>query len=96
MMKKLINQPEQIATDLISGLVKSHSQYLKLVYDNLVVRTESKSKGKVPIVFGQGIGHEPAFDGMLGFGMHDVEVPGGIFTCSGGDQICTLSWMPGN
>ncbi len=87
MMKKLINQPEQIASDLISGLVKSHPQYLKLISDNLVVRAEPKGKGKVPIVFGQGIGHEPAFDGMLGFGMHDVEVPGGIFTCSGGDQI---------
>jgi len=87
MMKKLINQPEQIANDLISGLVKSHPQYMKLINGNLLVRTEPKAKGKVPIVFGQGIGHEPAFDGMLGFGMHDVEVPGGIFTCSGGDQI---------
>jgi dihydroxyacetone kinase-like protein len=87
MMKKLINQPEQIANDLIHGLVKSHPQYLKHIHDNLIVRAESKGKGKVPIVFGQGIGHEPAFDGMLGYGMHDVEVPGGIFTCSGGDQI---------
>ena len=86
-MKKLINKPENIARDLISGLVKSHPQYIKLVQDNLVVRTEPKAEGKVQIVFGQGIGHEPAFDGMVGYGMHDVEVPGGIFACSGGDQI---------
>jgi len=86
-MKKLINKPENIAQELISGLVKSHPQYLKLVDDNLLIRSTPKSKGKVQIVFGQGIGHEPAFDGMLGFGMHDVEIPGNIFTCSGGDRI---------
>jgi dihydroxyacetone kinase-like protein len=87
MMKKLINKPEDIAAELISGLVKSHGHYLKLVDDSLLVRVQPKEKGKVQIVFGQGIGHEPAFDGMLGYGMHDVEVPGNIFTCSGGDQI---------
>jgi dihydroxyacetone kinase-like protein len=87
MMKKLINKPEHIAAELISGLVKSHGQYLKIIDDSLLVRAQPKEKGKVHIVFGQGIGHEPAFDGMLGYGMHDVEVPGGIFTCSGGDVI---------
>jgi dihydroxyacetone kinase-like protein len=87
MMKKLINKPEQIASELISGLVKSHGQYLKLIDGGLLVRAEAKQPGKVQIVFGQGIGHEPAFDGMLGYGMHDVEVPGGIFACSGGDRI---------
>jgi len=86
-MKKLINQPENIARDLLSGLVKAHPQYLKTTRETLLVRAEPKAEGKVQIVFGQGIGHEPAFDGMLGYGMHDVEIPGGIFTCSGGDQI---------
>jgi dihydroxyacetone kinase-like protein len=87
MMKKMINKPEDIASELLSGLVKSYSQYLKMVEDTLLVRTQPKEEGKVQIVFGQGIGHEPAFDGMLGYGMHDVEIPGGIFACSGGDQI---------
>jgi dihydroxyacetone kinase-like protein len=87
MMKKMINKPEDIASELISGLVKSHGQYLKLVNNSLLVRAQPKQKGKVQLVFGQGIGHEPAFDGMLGYGMHDVEIPGSIFTCSGGDQI---------
>lgn len=86
-MKKLLNKPEDIASELISGLVKSHSDLLKLVDNGLIVRKNPKPEGKVPIVFGQGIGHEPAFDGMIGYGMHDVEVPGGIFACSGGDRI---------
>jgi dihydroxyacetone kinase-like protein len=86
-MKKFLNQPENIASDLLSGLVKSHSHLVQLIDGDLLVRTHPKAPGKVPLVFGQGIGHEPAFDGMLGYGMHDVEIPGDIFACSGGDRI---------
>lgn len=86
-MKKLLNKPEDIASELIRGLVKSHSDLIKLVDNDLIVRKTPKPAGKVPIVFGQGIGHEPAFDGMVGYGMHDVEIAGNIFACSGGDRI---------
>ena len=86
-MKKLLNKPEDIASELLSGLVKSHSDLIKMVDNDLLVRKTPKPEGKVPIVFGQGIGHEPAFDGMIGYGMHDVEVPGNIFSCAGGDRI---------
>ncbi|MFW6139714.1 MAG: dihydroxyacetone kinase subunit DhaK [Spirochaetota bacterium] len=86
-MKKFINKPEDIVDELIQGLVKSHSHILQLLENNIIIRRHPKPKGKVQIVFGQGIGHEPGYDGMLGYGMHDVEVPGGIFACSGGDRI---------
>lgn len=86
-MKKLINDPDNLVTDLLKGLVKAHSDLLELRDRDILLRKSPKEPGKVQIVFGQGIGHEPGYDGMLGFGMHDVEVPGGIFACSGGDRI---------
>jgi len=86
-MKKLINKPENIVRELIDGLVKSHSDLLELVGNDIIIRKNPKPKGKVQIVFGQGIGHEPGFDGLIGYGMHDVEVPGSIFACAGGDRI---------
>jgi len=74
-MKKFINKPENIVRELLDGLVKSHPDLIQLVGNDLVIRRKPKAKGKVWIVFGQGIGHEPAYDAMVGHGMHDVEVP---------------------
>jgi dihydroxyacetone kinase-like protein len=86
-MKKFINKPEDVANELTLGLVKAYSNYLKLVGNNIIIRKKPKEKGKIQIVFGQGIGHEPGLTGMLGYGMHDVSVPGNIFACAGGDRI---------
>jgi dihydroxyacetone kinase-like protein len=94
-MKKLINRPEDIAKELINGLVNSHPDLLRLAENDIVLRARPKEQGKVWIVFGQGIGHEPAFDGLLGYGLHDVEVPGGIFACAGAEKIyqgIKLAW----
>jgi phosphoenolpyruvate---glycerone phosphotransferase subunit DhaK len=94
-MKKLINKPEDIVKELLTGLVNAHSDLLRLTENDIVVRRQPKDKGKVYLVFGQGVGHEPAFDGLVGYGMHDVEVPGGIFTCAGGEKIyqgIKLAW----
>lgn len=86
-MKKLINNPEDIVKELTAGLVKSHSDLNRLAAPDIIVRKKPKEKGKVWIVFGQGAGHEPGYNGVVGYGMHDVEVPGGIFACAGGDRI---------
>jgi dihydroxyacetone kinase-like protein len=99
-MKKFINNPEDVAKELTLGLVKAYNNYLKLVGNDIIIRAKPKERGKVQIVFGQGIGHEPGLTGMLGYGMHDVSVPGNIFACAGGDRIyegIRLAWeMSGN
>jgi len=99
-MKKFINNPENVAKELTLGLVKGYSNYLKLVGSDIMIRNKPKEKGKVQIVFAQGIGHEPGLTGMLGYGMHDVSVPGNIFACAGGDRIyegIKIAWeMSGN
>jgi dihydroxyacetone kinase-like protein len=86
-MKKLINKTEDIVKELMAGLAKSHSDIIQLAAPDIIIRKKPKAKGKVWIVFGQGAGHEPGYNGMIGYGMHDVEVPGGIFACAGGDRI---------
>ena len=94
-MKKLINEPDSIADELLEGLAASHADLVELTGNRLLVRRRPKAPGKVPIVFGQGVGHEPGYDGMLGYGMHDVEVPGDIFTCASGQRIfegIKLAW----
>ena len=94
-MKKLLNKTEDITSELLNGLVKAHSDLYELAPHDLIIRRKPKEKGNVWIVFGQGIGHEPGYDGLLGYGMHDVEVPGGIFACAGGDRIyegIKLAW----
>jgi dihydroxyacetone kinase-like protein len=76
-------------------LVKSNSDLYQFAAPDIIIRKNPKEKGKVWIVFGQGAGHEPGYSGTMGFGMHDVEVPGGIFSCSGGDRIyegIKLAW----
>ncbi|MGQ9617099.1 MAG: dihydroxyacetone kinase subunit DhaK [Spirochaetota bacterium] len=99
-MKKFINKPEDLVDELLEGLVTAYSDLIQMVGNNIIIRRKPKEKGKVQIVFGQGIGHEPGYDGMVGYGMHDVEVPGGIFACSGGDRIyegIKIAWeMSGN
>jgi dihydroxyacetone kinase-like protein len=86
-MKKMINKPEDIVTELLNGLVNSHRDLIRLTEEEIILRRQPKDKGKVYIVFGQGVGHEPAFDGLIGYGMHDIEIPGGIFACAGGEKI---------
>ncbi len=86
-MKKFLNNPDDIVVELIRGLASAYSDILELAADDIIIRKKPKKKGKVQIVFGQGAGHEPGYKGMLGYGMHDVEIPGGIFACAGGDRI---------
>ena len=99
-MKKFLNDPETLARDENEGLVLAHSDMLKLVGDGIIIRRKPKEKGKVQIVFGQGSGHEPGLNGLMGYGMHDIEVPGGIFACAGADRIyeaIKMAWnMSGN
>jgi len=86
-MKKFLNDPEDIVKELNRGLVLAYSDMLELAAEDIIVRKQPKEKGKVYIVFGQGAGHEPGYNGMVGHGMQDVEIPGGIFACAGGDRI---------
>lgn len=86
-MKKLFNKPEDLAWELQEGYVTAHADKVRIVGNHLIVRRQTKSKGKVSLLIGQGSGHEPGFSGFVGYGMLDVVVAGQIFACAGQDRI---------
>ncbi|AIY79213.1 dihydroxyacetone kinase, DhaK subunit [Clostridium botulinum 202F] len=86
-MKKLINNPDNVLSDILEGIVAAHPEYLKKLDNaNVLVRSE-KAENKVAIVSGGGSGHEPAHGGYVGFGMLDGAVCGEVFTSPTPDQV---------
>ena len=49
-MKKFINKPENIVTELLQGFALSSPDKIRLVGSNLVARAVPKAKGKVGVV----------------------------------------------
>lgn len=88
-MKKIINDPSNVVSEMVDGLVRSYPQYLTQIDGTeAVVRTDKDSmKGKVGLVSGGGSGHEPAHAGYVGQGMLSAAVCGQVFTSPTPDQI---------
>jgi len=82
-MKKFINNPDNLAAELLEGYVLAYGDKVKFAGDRLVVRAKTKAKGKVGIVTLGGSGHEPALSGFVGKGMLDISVAGDIFAAPG-------------
>lgn len=88
-MKKIINDPSNVVSEMVDGLVRAYPQYLTQIdVTEAVVRTNKDSmKGKVGLVSGGGSGHEPAHAGYVGQGMLSAAVCGQVFTSPTPDQI---------
>lgn len=87
-MKKLVNTPENVVEEMLSGMVLAHPNYIrKLENCNVLVRKDSPILGKVALVSGGGSGHEPAHGGYVGFGMLNGAVVGDVFTSPTPDPI---------
>lgn len=84
---KLINQPENILSDMLDGFSAAYGDIARLTDEGLVVRATPKAPGKVALVIGCGSGHEPAMIGWIGEGLFDVNIAGEIFTAPGPDRI---------
>ena len=82
-MKKCINDPENLVTELLEGYTLAYPDKVKLEGENLVMRAYPKELGKVSLVTLGGSGHEPGLSGFVGKGMLDVSVPGEIFAAPG-------------
>lgn len=87
--KKLINAPEDIITQVISGMVAAHPHLLTVegATGRAVVAVDGPRDGKVGIVVGGGSGHEPAFAGYVGRGLADAAAVGNIFASPSPEQI---------
>jgi phosphoenolpyruvate---glycerone phosphotransferase subunit DhaK len=84
-MKKIINHPNSVVTELLIGMAKAHPE-LKYTEELEVISRKVKSN-KVGIVSGGGSGHEPAHAGYVGKGMLDVAVAGNVFSSPSPDRI---------
>jgi len=82
-MKKFINSPENLVSELLEGFVLANQAKVALSGSNLVVRANPKPANKVALVTLGGSGHEPALSGFVGEGMLDISVPGEIFAAPG-------------
>ncbi|ERK31171.1 dihydroxyacetone kinase subunit DhaK [Clostridium intestinale] len=87
-MKKIINNPELVVEDMLTGMVAAHPDYVrKLENATALVRANSPVEGKVALVSGGGSGHEPSHGGYVGKGMLDGAVAGAVFTSPTPDQV---------
>ncbi|XP_048443926.1 putative 3,4-dihydroxy-2-butanone kinase isoform X2 [Pyrus x bretschneideri] len=90
--KKLINDPNDVVTEFIEGLVETYPglQYLDGFPQVKVVLRADVSGGtydKVAIISGGGSGHEPAQSGFVGEGMLTAAICGDVFASPQVDSI---------
>ena len=84
-MKKMINKPEEVVSEMLQGIVKAHPE---LVYTPGVEVICRRNPGnQVGIVSGGGSGHEPAHAGYVGEGMLSAAVSGNVFASPSPDRV---------
>ena len=87
-MKKLINLPENVVVESITGFGAAFSNLVKVHTNvNYITRADAPAKDKVALVSGGGSGHEPMHGGFVGRGMLDAACPGAVFTSPTPDQM---------
>ncbi|HEO8208372.1 TPA: dihydroxyacetone kinase subunit DhaK [Streptococcus agalactiae ADL-350] len=86
-MKKILNQPTDVVTEMLDGLAYVHNDLVHRIEGfDIIARNEEKS-GKVALISGGGSGHEPSHAGFVGEGMLSAAVCGAVFTSPTPDQV---------
>ena len=86
-MKKIINKPENVVTEMLDGLAYVHSDLVHRVEGFDVIARNEQAAGQVGLISGGGSGHEPAHAGFVGDGMLSAAIAGAVFTSPTPDQI---------
>ena len=86
-MKKIINKPENIVTEMLDGLAYVHSDLVHRIEGFDIVARNEQVAGQVGLISGGGSGHEPAHAGFVGDGMLSAAIAGAVFTSPTPDQI---------
>lgn len=84
-MKKIINNPNEVVSELLEGLALANPSLEYTPTFELISRKEMDNK--VGVLSGGGSGHEPAHAGYVGEGMLDVAVAGNVFSSPSPDRI---------
>lgn len=88
-MKKLINRPEDVLSEMIEGFLVLYPGLSRLSHHNVVLRSDADTvrDRQVAIISGGGSGHEPAHAGFVGPGMLSAAVAGEVFTSPSTDSV---------
>ena len=86
-MKKIINKPENVVTEMLDGLAYVHSDLVHRVEGFDIIARNEQAAGQVGLISGGGRGHEPAHAGFVGDGMLSAAIAGAVFTSPTPDQI---------
>ena len=93
-MQRILNHPDHIVDEMVSGFVKAHGDIVRQVIssaDNqrgVVAAVDAPVQGKVGVVTGGGSGHKPAFIGYVGKNMCDAAAVGEV--CSSPTALAFL------
>ncbi len=86
-MKKIINKPDDVVTEMLKGLELSNPDKLKVILEKRIVYRKDPYLNKVAIVSGSGSGHEPDQVFYVGRGMLDAGCAGPVFAAPTLDAI---------
>ena len=86
-MKKIINKPENVVTEMLDGLAYVHTDLVHRVEGFDIIARNEQAAGQVGLISGGGSGHEPAHAGFVGDGMLSAAIAGAVFTSPTPDQI---------
>lgn len=88
-MKKFINSPEHVVSEMVDGLVVLDPRLKRLSGYNVLVRADAEAvrDKQVALISGGGSGHEPAHAGYIGEGMLSAAVAGEVFTSPSTDAV---------
>ncbi len=85
-MKKIINDPEKVVSEMLAGM-EIAEKGLHYLPGSEVIARRTPNKNKVALISGGGSGHEPAHAGYVGKGMLDAAVAGNVFASPSPDRI---------
>ncbi|SEJ48081.1 dihydroxyacetone kinase DhaK subunit [Propionispira arboris] len=80
MVQRILNDPDNIVDEMISGFLKTHKDIVEATENNRVIKAKNIPKDKVGIITGGGSGHKPAFIGYVGKNMCDAVAVGEVFS----------------
>ena len=85
--KKILNDPREVVSELLDGLLAAEGNMLKRVGDYQAVARTSIPDGKVAVLIGGGSGHEPMFPGFVGENLADGAACGNVFAAPDPETI---------
>ncbi len=92
-MKKIINDPDVLIEEMVSGIVKAHPDNFKRIEDfnRTIVLTDAPVENKVAIATGGGSGHLPLFLGYIGKNLIDGAAIGEVFSSPSAKEMLAVT-----